>query len=155
MKGSLTAIFGEPGVLAVVNTHLLANVAGDWSAGSGVYQVQSAQLEVLQQVVRSLNFPVIAAGDFNMPATTPEFGAFLAGTGLTDVFGGACPPTIRSLFLPHGATAHCIDFILGSATVEVKNHELLLDDDWPELADSGPVSDHVGLLATVTVAKSR
>jgi endonuclease/exonuclease/phosphatase family metal-dependent hydrolase len=149
MKGAIVTVFGAPEPVAMVNTHLLANSAGDWSEGSTAYRAQGAQLASLGQIVRAQDCPVVAAGDFNMPATTPRFKAFLAAAGLADAFGGACPPTFRAGFLRPGAEPHCIDFILRSDAVQVNDHGLLFAAD-----NSGPVSDHLGLFATVTIGRS-
>ena len=51
-------------------------------------------------------------GDFNLARESNLFGEFTAATGLADTFGRSCPATFRAEYLPAGATAHCIDFIL-------------------------------------------
>jgi endonuclease/exonuclease/phosphatase family metal-dependent hydrolase len=150
LKGTTVAVFGTPAPVAVINTHLLANTADDWSDGSRTSRAQAAQLADLGRIVGAQDCPVIVAGDFNMPATAPAFRAFLAGAGLADTFGGACPPTFRARFLPPGTVPHCIDFILGPDGVQVEDHGVLFADD---SAGIDSVSDHLGLYATLTIGR--
>ena len=63
---------------------------------------------------------------------------------VADAFAGACPATFRAEFLPAGATAHCIDFILTAGEVEAKSAALVFAEKKEPL---GYVSDHIGLRA--------
>jgi hypothetical protein len=70
--------------------------------------------------------------------------------GLADAFGGACPATLRAEYLPAGATAHCIDFILTAGEVTVESTALVFAEKEP----LGYVSDHIGLRARLSLTAS-
>ena len=74
------------------------------------------------------------------------FGDFMAATGLADAFGGACPATFRAEYLPAGATAHCIDFILTAGEVTAESAALVFAGK----ERPGYVSDHIGLRARLS-----
>jgi endonuclease/exonuclease/phosphatase family metal-dependent hydrolase len=76
------------------------------------------------------------------------FGDFLAATGLADAFGGTCPATFRAEYLPAGATAHCIDFILTAGEVTAESAALVFAEKKEPL---GYVSDHIGLRARLSL----
>ena len=131
------------GGLSVVNAHLLANTDGDWSAGNRFHPIHRAQLAALAQLVRGLGDPCVVTGDFNIPRHKPVVQDFLAATGLTDAFGGECPPTFQLAYLPAGMRSQCIDFILTTG-LETDSTEVLFPEALPRL---GFVSDHLGLQA--------
>jgi len=76
------------------------------------------------------------------------FGEFTAATGLADAFQGACPPTFRAEYLPAGAAAHCIDFILTAGEVKAESGALVFAEKKEPL---GYVSDHIGLRAQLSL----
>jgi endonuclease/exonuclease/phosphatase family metal-dependent hydrolase len=94
----------------------------------------------------------VVCGDFNVDRDSALFGEFMTGTGLSDAFDGACPPTFRAEYLPPGATLHCIDFILTTAEMKASAVTLLFADKEP--LPSGPawLSDHIGLRARLVLA---
>jgi sphingomyelin phosphodiesterase 2 len=139
------------GALAVVNTHTTSNKDGDWSRSNRHYPVHHAQLAALAAVMRGITGPAVLCGDFNIPRADALFTGFLADSGLSDAFAGACPPTYHSEYLQAGMTAYCVDFILTSAGVRVQSSGLLLADKHPALPAPGYLSDHVGLTATLSV----
>lgn len=151
LKGALVTSAISPGV-CVVNTHPMANKDGDWSASGRFYPLHRAQLAVLTGVVRGITGPAVVCGDFNVDRDSELFGEFMTGTGLSDAFEGACPPTFRAEFLPPGATLHCIDFILTTAEMKASAATLLFADKEP--LPSGPawLSDHIGLHARLLLA---
>jgi hypothetical protein len=63
-----------------------------------------------------------------------------------DAFGGGCPATFRAGYLPAGATAHCIDFILTAGEVTAESAALVFAGKEPV----GYVSDHIGLRARLS-----
>jgi hypothetical protein len=65
-------------------------------------------------------------------------------------FGGACPPTFRAEYLPAGATAHCIDFILTADAVTAESAALAFAEKQP----LGYVSDHIRLRARLSLTPS-
>lgn len=153
IKGVLAVRLRGPG-MCVVNTHPLANRDGDWSRANRFYPVHRAQLDALTRAVRAVPAPVVVCGDFNIDRGSSLFAGFVASTRLADVFEGRCPATFRAEYLPAGATPHCIDFILASAGVAAKSATLLFTGMAPLRGGPGYLSDHLGLCATLFVARS-
>ncbi|MEV8375670.1 endonuclease/exonuclease/phosphatase family protein [Kribbella sp. NPDC056861] len=127
--------------VAVVNVHLLANTDGSWAADNRFHPIHRAQFAALAQLVAGLPSPVVVTGDFNIPRHKALVEEFLATTGLADVFGGECPPTFHSAYLPAGMRSQCIDFLL-TAGLTADDAEVLFPN---EVAPVGYVSDHLGL----------
>jgi len=86
----------------------------------------------------------VACGDFNVAPDSPLHRDFMASTGLVDAFDGTCRPTFLAEYLPPGAPLFCIDFILTSRSLRAEEPTVIFADQ--------PVSDHVGLQATVVPA---
>ncbi|GAB3810198.1 endonuclease/exonuclease/phosphatase family protein [Kribbella italica] len=145
-KGVLLTRFDQ---VWIANTHLLANLDGDWSDASRFTPIHRAQLNALARVIASLEGPIVLCGDFNVARESTPYKEFLDRTGLVDAFGGECPPTFHAEYLGPGKSPHCIDFIL-TRGLEILTAEQILTDklDLPQ----GPayVSDHVGLCATTS-----
>ena len=137
--------------LTVVNTHTTSNKDGDWSPANRHYLVQRSQLAALATVIRSISGPAVLCGDFNIPRDSALFAGFLADCGLSDAFGGTCPPTYRPEYLKAGAIAYCVDFILTSPGLRPQSRGLLLRDKHPAVPAPGYLSDHVGLTATLSL----
>jgi endonuclease/exonuclease/phosphatase family metal-dependent hydrolase len=137
--------------LAVVNTHTTSNKDGDWSRDNRHYPVHRAQLAAIAAVMRGIHGPAVLCGDFNIPREDALMAGFLADSGLSDAFGGSCPPTIRTEYLPPGATAYCVDFIVTGPGVRAESPGLLFADRHPALPAPGYLSDHIGLTATLSV----
>jgi sphingomyelin phosphodiesterase 2 len=150
LKGVLVTGLG-PG-LCVVNTHPLANRDGDWSPSGRFFPLHRAQLGSLAEVLRTVPGPAVVCGDFNIDRDSVLFAEFVDGTGLSDAFGGTCPPTFRAEYLPQGASPHCIDFILTTADVKATSAGMVFADKEPLPGGPGWVSDHVGLSASLSVA---
>ena len=149
LKGALVTRLARP-ELRVINTHPVANHDGDWSTGNRYYPLHRTQFGVLAQVVNEAGPRAVVCGDFNVSRESSLFGEFTAATGLADAFGGACPPTFRADYLPAGATAHCIDFILTAGEVTAQSAALVFAEKEP----LGYVSDHIGLRARLSLAPS-
>jgi endonuclease/exonuclease/phosphatase (EEP) superfamily protein YafD len=143
LKGVLVTRLAQPD-LWLLNTHPMANVDGDWSPGNRYESTQRGQLAGLARVLRSVPGPAVVCGDFNVTRDCALHHDFMARTGLVDAFGADCPPTFRAEFLPAGKAPHVIDFILTTAAVRAEDAEVMFADQ--------PVSDHLGLRATVAVA---
>jgi endonuclease/exonuclease/phosphatase (EEP) superfamily protein YafD len=98
----------------IINTHLLANFAGDWARRGMYARVEEKQLRQLAETVRSqpADTIIIVAGDFNIPRGSQLYHDFMADVGLTDPLAGDPRPTLR---LPPGAPSHFslpIDYVL-------------------------------------------
>ena len=102
---------------------------------------------MLARVVKEAGPRAVLCGDFNVARESPLFGEFMAATGLADAFGGVCPATFRAEYLPAGATAHCIDFILTAGGVTADSAALMFAEKQP----LGYVSDHIGLRARLAL----
>jgi len=144
--GALVTRLGRP-ELCVINTHPVANYDGDWSEANRFFPLHRARLAVLARVVNEAGPRAVVCGDFNVARESSLFGEFTAATGLADAFGGACPPTFRAEYLPAGATAHCIDFILTAGEVTADSAALVFAQKEP----LGYVSDHIGLRARLSL----
>lgn len=147
LAGSAAASTG----LTIVNTHTTSNMDADWSPTNRHYLVQQVQLASIGAVLQGIGGPAVLCGDFNVPRQDPLLKSFLDDAGLSDAFGGTCPPTFRAEYLPPGDTAHCVDFILTSPGVRVESRSLLFADKHPSLPAPGYLSDHIGLTATLSV----
>jgi hypothetical protein len=152
LKGALVTRLARPG-LCVVNTHLAANGDGDWSPASRFYSLHRAQLAGLARVVRDVPTPAVVCGDFNIDRDSSLFGEFVADTGLADAFGGNCPATFRADYLPAGRTPRCVDFILTSHGIKAETAAVMFSGEEPPPGALGHVSDHVGLCASLNLAR--
>jgi sphingomyelin phosphodiesterase 2 len=150
--GALTVRVPDAG-MHLINTHPTANRDGDWSPGSRFGPLQEAQLAAVGAAVQDAQEPVIVCGDFNTARDSDLFTRFLAQTGLSDTSGGTCPPTFRASYLPAGATTRCIDFILTAGPVKTEKTGILCTGTIPTPRGPMPVSDHLGLSATVCVSR--
>jgi endonuclease/exonuclease/phosphatase family metal-dependent hydrolase len=144
MKGALVTRLAHP-ALSVVNTHPVANHDGDWSRENRFFPVHRAQLAALARTVDGAGVPVVVCGDFNVDRDSVLFSEFIADTGLADAFGGSCPATYHAEYLPAGATAHCIDFILTGGETEAESSEVIFTGKQTLPGGPGYVSDHAGL----------
>jgi endonuclease/exonuclease/phosphatase family metal-dependent hydrolase len=150
LQGVLTVTL--PGV-TVVNTHLTANKDGDWSPGNRYFAYQRAQLTRLHQVLARLTGPVVVTGDFNL-ASQGALYPLIVPDGWHDVFAGTDQVTYHPAFLPPGAGAHRIDYVLLRGGVSVLDARLVFSDPVTvDGADLPPmfVSDHVALSARLSL----
>jgi endonuclease/exonuclease/phosphatase family metal-dependent hydrolase len=131
LKGVL---FTRLGGLTILNTHLLANHDGDWSAANRHYPIHQSQLSALLRHTETVEGPLVLAGDFNIARSTALYRNFLRDSRLVDAFGDNCPPTFHQAYLRPGRPSHCIDFVLLSALTVESAH---VDATYP--------SDHLAL----------
>jgi endonuclease/exonuclease/phosphatase family metal-dependent hydrolase len=148
LRGALVTRLADG--LTVVNTHTTSNKDGDWSPSNRHYPVHQAQLASIAAVIRDIGGPAVACGDFNIPRQDALISDFLRDTSLADAFDGTCPPTFRAEYLPPGETPYCVDFILTTPGVHAQSAALLFADKHPALPAPGYLSDHIGLIATVS-----
>ena len=151
LKGSLVTRLDDHRI-SIVNTHLLANGDGDWSATSRYYRADQGQLAALGRYVGAAPQPAIVSGDFNIARDSSLYDDFIRDTGLIDAFGDDCPPTFHAEYLEPGRTAHCIDFLLLSdPSITVESAELTFTAELPMRGGTGYASDHLGLQVRVAV----
>ncbi|WP_112243887.1 endonuclease/exonuclease/phosphatase family protein [Kribbella monticola] len=145
-KGSLMVQLDS---LWLINTHLLANIDGDWSEKSRYYELHRHQLEALTSIVESVVGPLVVTGDFNIARESSLFEEFVKGSRLADAFED-CPPTFHPEYLGLAQRAHCIDFLLFSGdSLRAEKAHLILADKVPMKHGAGFASDHLGLTATL------
>jgi endonuclease/exonuclease/phosphatase family metal-dependent hydrolase len=146
------------GTVVVVNTHLLANYAGDWSPESDYAR---REWDELQQLARSLaavdaGMPVVVAGDLNVPAGTWLHRDFLRAARLRDVFDGAREPTGRWKPGPTGPPP-AIDHVLVRVPEGWRSHASagLVFQDQVSLVtgERGHLSDHFGIEAHLEIER--
>jgi len=114
-KGMLITRLPWNGIpVVVINTHLLANFAGDWERRGMYARVEEKQLRQLAETVRSqpADSIVIVAGDFNVPRGSDLYHDFLAQSGLTDLLAGDTRPTLRLPIHAQSRFSLAIDYIL-------------------------------------------
>jgi len=137
--------------MVVINTHLLANFAGDWERHGMYARVEEKQLQQLAETVRAqpADSTVIVVGDFNIPRGSDLYHNFLALAGLTDLLAGDARATLR---IPFGAPTRFalpIDYVLvrlpEKNSVEI-DCDLCFSDKY-RVSDrhQGYLSDHYGI----------
>ncbi len=97
-KGMLIKKLTWAGIpMVIINTHLLANFAGDWERHGMYARVEEKQLQQLAETVRvqPADSIVIVVGDFNISRGSRLYHDFLANSGLTDPLTGDIRPTLR------------------------------------------------------------
>lgn len=148
--GALLVRLADPDV-HVLDVHPVANRDGDWSLGNRFHGLQQAQLSSVVALLRDVPEPVVVCGDFNVARDSELFQDFVAETGLSDAFGGECPPTFRQEYLPPGRLARCIDFILTAGPVKPEKADLLFTGKVQARRGPVHVSDHLGLCAELNL----
>lgn len=100
--------------MVIINTHLLANFAGDWERHGMYAQVEESQLRQLAETVRAqpMDSLVIVVGDFNIPRGSKLYRDFLVHSGLTDLLAGDRRPTLRVPFEVVSRLSLSIDYLL-------------------------------------------
>ena len=100
--------------IVIINTHLLANFAGDWERRGMYARVEEQQLRQLAETVQTQpkDSIVIVVGDFNIPRASGLYRDFLLQSGLTDLLAGDTRPTLRMPFKAAASRPLSIDYIL-------------------------------------------
>jgi hypothetical protein len=150
-----------PTVQAILaNTHLVANLDGDWSAGNRHHHLQRAQIAHLHQTIErarpATTGLAILTGDLNVSSDSPLYPAIVDGGTWRDPFAATDPPTFHAEYLPPGATTCRIDYLLANGDAHpVLDHAPILGDaiTLPDGRSTHP-SDHVGLQATIALTTS-
>jgi len=83
--------------ITIINTHILANFAGDWTRGGMYARLEEKQVEQLAKTVQvqSMDSLILVVGDFNIPRASQLYRDFLIHSGLTDPLAGDPRPTLR------------------------------------------------------------
>jgi endonuclease/exonuclease/phosphatase family metal-dependent hydrolase len=111
---SITSLTWKDIPLVIINTHLLANFAGDWERHGMYARVEEKQLRQLAETVSAqpTDSVVIVVGDFNIPRGSGLYADFLVHSGLTDLLAGDTRPTLRIPFTRASRFSLSIDYIL-------------------------------------------
>jgi endonuclease/exonuclease/phosphatase family metal-dependent hydrolase len=155
-KGALVTEFQHAGMpIHVINTHLVANYAGNWRPDNRVAKDQQRQLQQLATVVRAQppEAVVLVAGDFNLPRGCWLYEEFLGRSGLSDPLAGDSRPTYRPFPGVPARYALPIDFIFvrqpAALPIQVKT-EFQFTEKMPLVGGGhGYLSDHMALLVTL------
>ncbi len=134
-----------------VNTHLMANYAGDYREHTRNARDQRAQLAQLAGVIRDLpqDALILVGGDFNIPRSSWLIAEFLSDSGLTDPLAGDLRPTYRPFGAIPARFALPIDFALYRAPASLRltvSADLALAEPL-RLGGGQPtyLSDHIGV----------
>ena len=111
---SISSLIWNSLPIVIINTHLLANFAGDWERRGMYARVEEQQLRQLAETVQAQpkDSIVILVGDFNIPRGSALYRDFLLHSGLTDLLAGDHRPTLRMPFKAASSISLSIDYIL-------------------------------------------
>jgi endonuclease/exonuclease/phosphatase (EEP) superfamily protein YafD len=148
---SITRLTWNDIPIVIINTHILANFAGDWARRGMYARVEEKQLRQLAEMVRSqpADSLIVVVGDFNVPRGSGLYRDFMAHSGLTDLLAGDTRPTLR---IPFGAASRLalpIDYVLVRIPDKHSFHmdcDLCFSDKhWISDRHQGYLSDHYGI----------
>ncbi len=142
--------------MVIINTHLLANFAGDWARRGMYARVEEKQLRQLAETARSQpgDSIVIVAGDFNIPHGSQPYRGFLAQSGLTDLLAGDTRPTLRLPIHAPSRFSLAIDYVFvrlpKEAPFKIGCDLCFADKYWLDQKRRGYLSDHCGIELRIT-----
>lgn len=142
--------------IVIINTHLLANFAGDWERRGMYARVEEKQLGQLAGRARSqpADSIVIVVGDFNIPRGGGLYRDFLAQSGLTDLLAGDTRPTLRLPVRASSRFSFAIDYVLVRMpkvqSLKVDCDLCFSDKYWIDNQHQGYLSDHYGIELLIT-----
>jgi endonuclease/exonuclease/phosphatase family metal-dependent hydrolase len=137
--------------IVIVNTHLLANFAGDWGRHGMYARLEEKQLRQLADTVRSQppDSLILVAGDFNIPRGSALYRDFMAHSGLSDPLAGDSRPTLRLPVHTPSRFSLALDYALIRIPAEGSFHvssDLCFSGKYRlENGRQGYVSDHYGI----------
>lgn len=141
-RGMLDTRVDVPGIgeVAIINTHLQANVSGDPEEAA---RQRVEQSQTIADHVATLDVPVIVLGDLNAETESGELDSLIdEGSDLTDVWIIAGEGEGETIFDgAHGEPTARIDYIIVSSHFDVVYAEVI-DNDGSRMA-----SDHFPLIA--------
>jgi endonuclease/exonuclease/phosphatase (EEP) superfamily protein YafD len=153
----ITKITWDKIPVIIINTHILANFAGDWERHGMYSRVEQKQLNQLAETIRAqpADSLIIVVGDFNIPRGSKLYHEFLAASGLTDPLAGDTRPTLRA---PSGIPSR-FSMPIDYALVRLPNmHSFEIDCDLcftnkHRISNrfQGYLSDHNGIEIQITI----
>ena len=153
---SITSIIWNKIPIVIINTHLLANFAGDWNRRGMYAHVEEKQLQQLAVTVRAQpkDSIVIVAGDFNIPRGSKLYQDFLGRSGLTDLLAGDTRPTLRIPLTVPSRFSFAIDYVFVKMPEKYSLHvgsDLCFSGKyWIHNRHQGYLSDHLGVEICMT-----
>ncbi len=148
------------GPLALVDTHLHARYADQ--VGDAYRAQRMGQVVQLALSLRGVQVPLVAAGDFNLEESQPQYRVLTGLSRLRDAAreAGAAQPTRLSANPYRGAAApERIDYVFvrdgASRSVRVRAVERIFDASRSFAGEPGAASDHAGVLADLEVGAAR
>lgn len=146
-RGMLDTRVDVPGIgeVAILNTHLQANVSGEPEEAA---RQRTEQSQAIADHVATLDIPVIVLGDLNAEANSGEIDSLIGeGSSLIDVWDVAGEGSGETIFDgAHGEPTARIDYILVSPHFDVLTAEVI-DNEGSRMA-----SDHFPLVADLSFA---
>jgi endonuclease/exonuclease/phosphatase family metal-dependent hydrolase len=142
--------------MVIINTHLLANFAGDWERRGMYARVEEKQLQQLAETVESqpADSLIVVVGDFNIPRGGRLYHDFLGRAGLTDLLAGDTRPTLRLPIRAPSRFSLAIDYVLVRMSKEQSfkiNCDLCFSGQYPlSNRRQGYLSDHYGIELRMT-----
>lgn len=156
-KGMLiTKLSWESIPVTIINTHILANFAGDWKRRGMYARVEEKQLRELAKTVRAqpTDSLIVVVGDFNIPRGSSLYYDFIERSGLTDPLAGDGRPTLRAPFRVSLQDTLSIDYALFRSPKECSlkvNCDLCFVEKYPiRQSQHNYLSDHYGIEIQIT-----
>jgi endonuclease/exonuclease/phosphatase family metal-dependent hydrolase len=143
--------------IVIINTHLLANFAGDWERHGMYARVEEKQLWQLSEMVnaQTADSVVIVVGDFNIPRGSGLYRDFIVHSGLTDLLAADTRPTLRIPFNGASRFSLSIDYILVRIPHKYPlqvNCDLCFSEKYAiSSKQEGYLSDHFGIEVQITI----
>lgn len=149
-RGMLDTRIDVPGIgeVAVLNTHMQANVSGEPEEAA---RQRVEQSQAIADHVATLDIPVIVLGDFNSESGSGEIDSLIGeGSNLIDVWDVAGEGTGETIFDgAHGEPTARIDYILVSPHFNVLSARVIDNEE------SRMASDHFPLVADLSFTGSQ
>ena len=143
--------------IVIINTHLLANFAGDWERHGMYARVEEKQLWQLSEMVnaQTADSVVIVVRDFNIPRGSGLYRDFIVHSGLTDLLADDTRPTLRIPFNGASRFSLSIDYILVRIPHKYPlqvNCDLCFSEKYAiSSKQEGYLSDHFGIEVQITI----
>jgi len=151
-KGMLAATFVVAGQrVVVINTHLAANYAANWTYTNLYAKVERAQLREVADLIQQLpaDTLVIVAGDLNVPRGSWLYNELCHAANLSDPLAPSHEPTYRPMPGVPTRAAQALDHILLRVPIALQaTCDAALCFGEPVVLQHGKtgyVSDHIGV----------
>lgn len=143
--------------IVVMNTHLHANYAGNWTRDHSMSRIQRDQVRHLAQLIREqpADALVIACGDFNFPRGTFLYDELIAQANVIDPLAADPRPTYRPFpLIPKAKWSLPIDFCFVRLPawqgLQVTGDIIEIQDDTKPFAMQRFLTDHNALTLKAT-----